>query len=122
MSKCKLTPELTRDICKTIIEGNFDYIAARVNRVGKTTFYEWMKKGEQQKTGKYRNFRDSIRHAEAIREQNLVSEVRVKDPKYVLSHTNNERWGQDIMKVEHSGKITWEQFRQMVKENDKDTS
>jgi transposase len=72
----KLTPDTQAAICDAIRAGNYAETAAACAGVGRTTFYTWLKRGENEATGKYRDFRDAVKSAESVAEARAVSEVR----------------------------------------------
>ena len=94
----KLTPALV-DVMVDLIEGgNPPRRAAVLLRVSEATYHRWMKKGAEQRRGKFREFRDRIQAAQAMGEAHLVSIVRESantDPRLalqMLSRMNREDW------------------------------
>jgi hypothetical protein len=61
----KLTDETQARICKALAVGATYALAAQYGGIGERTFYEWMEKGESAKTGRYAQFRQAIKRAEA---------------------------------------------------------
>ncbi len=63
MAKSKLTPERIEKICNKIKMGLSYKDAALCSGISESAFYEWKARGEQQQTGKYRVFLESIKKA-----------------------------------------------------------
>ena len=87
------------------------------------TFYDWIKKDEEAKSGKYFEFSESIRKARAdaeVRNVALVNKAAEKDARHAewwLERTNWEKWGRkDKMNVEHSGRIDFTVFKELMKD------
>jgi len=86
--KPKLTPELTDKICRSIRDGNFPSVAARAHGIDDSTFFRWLKAGEddaadfngtpltEKRHEEFRAFRRKILEAEAMAEVLLVGTVR----------------------------------------------
>jgi hypothetical protein len=76
-----LTPDLAQKILRYIREGAFAWIAAEANGVSRTTFWEWVARGEGQdpdrpQTPFYAEFAAQVREAQA--EARYSAEVEVK--------------------------------------------
>ena len=120
---CKLTPELTEEICKLIEKGADKKTAAHCAGIGETTFYAWMDKGKQQKNGKYQEFRESIKKAESILKKK--HEIKIIESK---SWTSSAWWLErrypneykKIDHIEHTGKIDIELFKKYLEKEDDD--
>ena len=70
-----LTAQLTKEITDYIDEGlNFDD-AARCAGISETTFYRWKAKGRRAKRGRYREFWEAIKRAEAERKRRRLEVV-----------------------------------------------
>lgn len=73
----KLTPELQKQIVKTILAGNYGEVASEAAGIDRATFYRWMERG--QKSGKadkpYREFRSAVEEARADSETELVATI-----------------------------------------------
>ncbi len=61
----KLTPELQERLVALIRAGNYVETAVLLVGLSKQTFYEWLRKGREQKRGKYAAFADAIERAAA---------------------------------------------------------
>lgn len=59
----KLTPAVQRLICDTVRKGNYLETAAAFAGVAKSTLHDWLKRGANQKRGKFREFSDAVREA-----------------------------------------------------------
>lgn len=90
---CKLTPELTEKICKIIKDGNYSKVAAAACGICEKTFYNWLKKGGEAKSGKYFQFLQSITHARAEFETTAVKEIGFKNKEWLLERRHPKRWG-----------------------------
>lgn len=65
---CKLTPPLQAKICELIAAGAYVETAAAYVGVSKVTLYEWMRKGNGQTTGRFRDFLNAVEKALATAE------------------------------------------------------
>lgn len=108
----KLTQELQERICLAIRAGNYSKIAAEMNGIGETTFYRWLDLGSKPNASKiYREFRESIKRAEA--EAEIVSVARIRQAAdngtwqaaaWYLERKHGDRWGRnDKIRQEISG-------------------
>lgn len=61
----KLTPETHERIVEALRGGNYIEHAVQAAGIGTTTFHVWMERGDTEKTGKYREFRDAVKRAQA---------------------------------------------------------
>ncbi len=72
-----LTPEVHAAIVESIRGGNYVETAAQAARVGKTTFYDWMKRGEADDASEpYLSFAADVRAAEAEAEHDAVETLK----------------------------------------------
>ena len=116
---CKLTPELTTEICDYIKQGADKKTAAHCADIGETTFYKWLDLGKQQKTGKYKEFRESIKKAE--QELKKSHEIKIKQAKswtasaWWLERKHPEEY-KKIDHIEHTGKIDIELFKKYLEQ------
>lgn len=104
----KLTPEVLKTICDGIEEGLPQKYAAARAGVGESTFYHWLKLGREAKSGKYREFLESIKLAEAecIRVNTMFIQVAAKDSWQAAAWLLERRFPKDYArteKLEHSG-------------------
>jgi hypothetical protein len=105
----KLTPERSQKIVDAIRLGNYAVVACQLAGVDDSTFYRWMEKGEDKLDdhGKliepdplYRDFRESVRRAEAEAEALAVRTVVVasrSDPNVAIKLLERrwpKRWRQ----------------------------
>jgi len=108
----KLTPELQENIVMAINAGNYSKVAAEMVGIGETTFYRWMEEGAKPDGKKeYREFRESIKRAEAQAE--VVSVARIRQAAnegtwqaaaWYLERKHGDRWGRnDKVRQEISG-------------------
>ncbi len=98
--RSKLTPELRDRIVDYISQGNYIEIAARACGINDSTFWDWMKKGETAASGKYRDFWEAVRSADAHLESSLVRDI-ASDDDYkakleVLQRRFRERWSKTV--------------------------
>lgn len=107
--KPKLTEEITGRIAQKIIAGNFFETAALASGVPERSFYNWKKRGENAKSGIYWQFWQSIKVAEAIREERLVKNIQDAAPTEwraalaMLKATSKGRFS-ETHKIEATGK------------------
>ena len=73
----KLTPLVQERIVVAIRSGNYAITAAHYAGISERTFYSWLTRGEQESSGKYREFRDAVTEAEAASEAEAVALVRL---------------------------------------------
>jgi transposase len=99
----KLTPELLDRITLAIRAGNYAKTACEMVGIGETTFYRWMEEGEKD-TGKkeFREFRESIKRAEAEAEVRSVALIRQaadggtwQAAAWYLERKHGDRWGRN---------------------------
>lgn len=72
----KLTPELQQRLIQAISIGSSLASACAYAGVSYKVFREWMIRGERESSGKYCEFREAVRHAEARTEIELVAAWR----------------------------------------------
>ena len=75
--KSKLTTEVQEKICAGIKYGLTYEQSAQLAGIGETTFYRWKQAGEKAKSGKYREFWESLKEANvaarAVHLKNIMS-------------------------------------------------
>jgi hypothetical protein len=76
--KTKLTPAVIKRIRAHKGEGLTDRALARVAGVGKSTFYEWIKKAPKAKSSIYRDFRDALEDEEAAVDTRITNPLMAK--------------------------------------------
>lgn len=110
--KTKLTKDLQDRIVMAISAGNFAKVAAEMVGIGETTFYRWMEEGAEPNGRKlYREFRESVKRAEAQAEVANVARIRQaadggtwQAAAWYLERKHSERWGRkDKIAQEISG-------------------
>ena len=106
----KLTPEVQKKIVEALTLGNFRTTAARFAGVSYSAFQEWMRKGEKQRKGPFRDFFVAVMAIETQTEVLIVGDLVAKakkDPKLAkwwLSH-RHKRWADNKpQRVELTGK------------------
>jgi hypothetical protein len=72
----KLTPERHKKIVKLIEAGNYPETAAGACGVNRATYYVWMAKGREAKSGKYKDFHDDVQRAREAAEAELIQTIR----------------------------------------------
>ena len=122
---CKLTPELQDKIITYIKAGNYAKVACKASGICEDTFYDWIKKGENAKSGKFFGFSESIKRARATAEIRNVAVVNKAAEKHWtaamtwLERKYPERWGnKQYQKVEHSGKVDISIFKEYLKDEE----
>lgn len=102
--KTNLTQEVKQKIVDAIKQGNYRETAARFAGISVRSFYEWMKRGNAEESGIYRELRDAVIEAEQEAEVLAVQTITSsKDPKHLqwwLERKFPARWGKlsDFMK------------------------
>lgn len=75
---CKLNDELSKKICGYIAKGVPRMYAAQACGITERTFYYWIEKGRQAKSGKYFHFFHDVEKADA---QAIVKHVNIINKK-----------------------------------------
>jgi len=94
----KLNAERQARLCEALRAGNTRAAAADYAGVGKTTFYRWIDKGKEQKTGAFRDFWDAVKKAEADAEVRNVAIIQQAAKKtwqaaaWLLERRRPSRW------------------------------
>lgn len=98
----KLTTEIQERIVELLKAGNYVETACAVVGIGRTTFYDWLKKAEKStRANRYTRFRDAVRQAEAWAEARFVSIISKSAEKnwtagaWWLERKYPERWSRD---------------------------
>ena|SRR5437870_1388834 len=73
---CLLTPQLQEAIVKRVAAGNYPEVAAVSAGIDRATFYRWKAQGRKEKSGKFRDFCDAIKRAEADAEILDITNIR----------------------------------------------
>ena len=124
MNNGKLTDEIQAEICKYIEIGVPAVHACCAVGIAEKTYYDWIKKGQASKSGKYCKFCKSIKkaHSRHMAHNAAIIEKAAKDGKWTASAWMLERrhpddWGnKQNMKIEHSGKINIEVFKKYLED------
>lgn len=98
----KLTPEIQERIVDLLKAGNYVETACAIVGIGRTTYYDWMKKAdESSRANKYTRFQDAVRQAEAWAEARNVAilsklaEKHWQASAWWLERKHPERWSRD---------------------------
>jgi len=82
----QLTPELEKRIVAQIRAGSYPHVAAEAAGVPRSLFSAWLKKGQEQERGRYRQFTIRVREAKGQARAFAEIEVRQKDVKSWLQY------------------------------------
>ena len=99
-------PERIEKLLNALKAGNYIDAACAWAGIGENTYYTWMKKGEDAKSGKYREFRESVKEAKAQAEVILVAQIKQAIPEHwqaaawMLERRNPEKWGRRVVQQE----------------------
>ena len=80
---CKLTPEISEEICKAIEKGHSIAGACGIAEITEPTFYNWIKRGNEAKSGKYKQFVCDVELAKAKatqRAEKVILDVMPESP------------------------------------------
>ena len=105
-----MTPEVKARLVQAIEAGNYYEAACGYAGITYTTFRNWMIKGENAKSGTYREFFEAITRAETVAEVRMVAQWQQHMPedyraiRDFLERRFPERWGRkDKVQQEISG-------------------
>lgn len=108
----KLTPDIQVKLVQAIKAGNYFNVACEYVGIDYRTFRNWMKKGEESKSGQYFQFFHAIKKAEAEAETRMVAiwQNAMKDDwkaaATFLERKYPDRWGRkDKQEVTHNGSV-----------------
>ena len=114
----KLTRELQAEIIYLLKIGNFVETVCNFVGINKSTFYDWMKKGEESNhpRNKYRKFQEAVEQAKAWSEAKDVA---------IITKASEDDWKAAAWKLEHQhpdkwGKKKYEDFDTDINELDED--
>lgn len=117
----KLTPEIQVELVKYIKAGNYYSDACEYVGIDYRTFRNWMKKGEEAKTGQFFQFFHAIKKAEAESKIRMVAQwqsAMKTDWKAIATFMERrypEEWGRkDKHEVKHEGTIEVQQYRERI--------
>jgi transposase-like protein len=92
--KTKLTPEVQQKIVDAILEGAYDWVAARAVGINQDTFYYWLQRGEAGESP-YSEFSEAVGHARAEARRGAEAAVRKSDPlSWLMKGPGRERPGE----------------------------
>lgn len=77
---CKLTPEVRKKVCAALAAGNTRECAAGLAGVGAATLYSWLAQGRKVGRGRFWEFLEAVKKAEAEAEARCVRVVREAMP------------------------------------------
>lgn len=126
MNNGKLNDEVQEQICKYISMGVPNKTAAEACGISEVTFYSWIKKGKQQRAGKYVKFLKALKKAEAqaIAHHVGIIEKAAKEKSWqasawLLERRHPDQFGAKTHQhIEHSGKIGLDVLREYIGEKD----
>ena len=107
----KLDEATSKRICEAIETGNYASVAAHLAGIGETTLYRWLERGKKEADDEdsiYREFRESLKRAEAEAEMKAVAVIVDAMPQSwqaamtFLERKFPSRWARG-KRVEHSG-------------------
>ena len=76
MARPTKVTQVQERVVQAMRAGNYAEAACRAAGIGESTFYRWMRRGEREAEGPYRDFYDAVRRAEAEAEVHAVATVR----------------------------------------------
>jgi len=111
--KTKLSPEIQEQICKHISIGVPFKYAALACGISERTLYNWLERGEKEKKGKYFQFLQAVKEAEArsiVRDIAILEKAAQEGKWQAVAWRLERRHPQDFgrkdeFRLEHSGKI-----------------
>jgi len=102
----KLTPEIQKVIVDAISAGGFIETAVTLAGVSKDTFYQWLKRGNREKSGIYRDFTDSIKKALATAETHYMA---------LIGRAAKTQWQAAAWMLERRFRHNWAKSEQSIK-------
>lgn len=110
--KTKLTKDIQEKLVSAIAHGNYHEVACFLVGIGSSTFYSWMKKGEEENSKRiYRDFVEAIKKAEAIAEAQRLQVISKASHEnwqaaaWYLERRYPDRWGRRKHELEHKGEL-----------------
>lgn len=113
--KGKFTPARINKIIKAIKEGSPHETAAHFAGISTSTFYGWMEKGANAKSGLHLEFYEKVKQAEAHAEAERVRRINKagregdwKADAWYLERRYPDKWGRRVISgdLNHSGEVT----------------
>jgi hypothetical protein len=95
----KLTPEIQHAIVEALRRGNYLETAAAFSNISKNVLFHWLKKGHEQKRGKYRQFLNAIKQAE--------SEADMRDVLNIETAATAGKWQASAWRLERKRWELW---------------
>lgn len=95
----KLTPEVQQRIVDALRDGNYREAAVACAGIDYKTFYNWMRRGQQEKAGRYFQFFQAVQQAEHEAEREMVAQWKAHMPESwqairdFLERRFPDRWG-----------------------------
>lgn len=108
----KLDAATTEKLVQAIRVGATYQLACKYAGITYQTFLNWMKRGEDQQSGAWRDFYDAMTHAEgqaAITWLAVIEKAAAKDYRaaaWKLERRYPHEYGRTVQETEHSGDIT----------------
>jgi len=118
--KTKLTPELQEEVVKRIRAGNYIQVSCEAVGIGVSTYFEWLKKGEEGKKP-YTEFTEAIKKAESEAQVNYVATVashatdQWQAAAWCLERRFPDKWGRRD-RLDIKGEITAEKKVDKIEE------
>lgn len=113
--KLKLTPQVEKLICDAIRAGNYQETAAAYAGISKNTFYEWLKKGRRDKTGR------SVFAQFVVAVDKALADAEVRDVATIVS-ASAEQWQAAAWRLERKYPERWGRKSTVKFDNDKPTN
>lgn len=110
----KFNPETCHKIIQAIKQGNYQKTAAAIAGIDESTYYRWIERGKQAKSGKYCEFYKSIKKAEEFAKAYYLQQIREaaesgkswQAAAWYLERKYPDEWGRrEQVKMEHFGKL-----------------
>lgn len=113
--KTKLNQKLINDAARLLKGGNYIDTVCEFLGIGTSTWFRWMREGEESKSGLKRQFWEAVKKAEAEAEIRLVTDLQKiasEDQKWqaiawMLERKYPDKWGRKDRlqaEIQHSGK------------------
>jgi DNA invertase Pin-like site-specific DNA recombinase len=74
--KTKCTDEIIQAIAQRIRDGMYPRLACAAEGMHRATYYRWIERGEVEEEGLFREFRNTIKKAEALAEADVIACIR----------------------------------------------
>jgi hypothetical protein len=106
LGRSLLCDELEERLCGFLRQALAIEVACDLTPIGRRTYYDWKKRGEKEeesgKPGRYAQFNEAVRRAEAEAIARLSAQVRKSNPQWLLERRWPALYGQKV-KTEISG-------------------